>query len=604
MKRLVHKWTFAKRMKAFFLASIVLVSLLVLLLTTWISANNLRVNTEKLVQNQFELLATSYNGSLEQYKNTCRAILMNDSVQDFLEGDSDRVVQVENQQSAREMLTQIYNSNDNINFIALLKEDSGEYLYRGSGVSYADFEDSWEKDWQESQPGSGAMRLSYSNNYFKGSQYTVSVYYPAYSNQIVGKSYGILCINFQDIFLESLSVKKQISDTEYSELMLVDTEGNVISGQEMEEEQEISGIAAYLDGTNGSFQKDGKLVSYYKIGSWNYYLLSVTPLNKLYHTSMRTIWVVSLLLILVIFGLSAIAGRQFSRIYAPLDDIVREMARVSEGKMDVRINAEPLGKDFEPMADGFNTMMDKLEASMEEIRVKQEQLSQTRLNALQSQIQPHFLYNTLDCIHWQAVADGNREISTLVKALASYYRICLSKGKNIIPLSEELQHIEYYVLIQNMRYDNRLHLDINVDEKYRQVLLPKLTLQPLVENAVEHGIERREGVNGNIFIWVEECGNGDIVLRVANSGNGMTEARVAQMNEYLAANAADFGYGVRNVNKRIQLLFGQEYGLHYEVNAWQGVTAAITLPAEKDSGLSDGDSDAGKEAGSFGGVNV
>lgn len=604
MKRLVHKWTFAKRMKAFFLASIVLVSLLVLLLTTWISANNLRVNTEKLVQNQLELLATSYNGSLEQYKNTCRAILMNDSVQDFLEGDSDRVVQVENQQSAREMLTQIYNSNDNINFIALLKEDSGEYLYRGSGVSYADFEDSWEKDWQESQPGSGAMRLSYSNNYFKGSQYTVSVYYPAYSNQIVGKSYGILCINFQDIFLESLSVKKQISDTEYSELMLVDTEGNVISGQEMEEEQEISGIAAYLDGTNGSFQKDGKLVSYYKIGSWNYYLLSVTPLNKLYHTSMRTIWVVSLLLILVIFGLSAIAGRQFSRIYAPLDDIVREMARVSEGKMDVRINAEPLGKDFEPMADGFNTMMDKLEASMEEIRVKQEQLSQTRLNALQSQIQPHFLYNTLDCIHWQAVADGNREISTLVKALASYYRICLSKGKNIIPLSEELQHIEYYVLIQNMRYDNRLHLDINVDEKYRQVLLPKLTLQPLVENAVEHGIERREGVNGNIFIWVEECGNGDIVLRVANSGNGMTEARVAQMNEYLAANAADFGYGVRNVNKRIQLLFGQEYGLHYEVNAWQGVTAAITLPAEKDSGLSDGDSDAGKEAGSFGGVNV
>ena len=604
MKRLVHKWTFAKRMKAFFLASIVLVSLLVLLLTTWILANNLRVNTEKLVQNQLELLATSYHGSLEQYKNTCRAILMNDSVQDFLEGDSDRVVQVENQQSAREMLTQIYNSNDNINFIALLKEDSGEYLYRGSGVSYADFEDSWEKDWQESQPGSGAMRLSYSNNYFKGSQYTVSVYYPAYSNQIVGKSYGILCINFQDIFLESLSVKKQISDTEYSELMLVDTEGNVISGQEMEEEQEISGIAAYLDGTNGSFQKDGKLVSYYKIGSWNYYLLSVTPLNKLYHTSMRTIWVVSLLLILVIFGLSAIAGRQFSRIYAPLDDIVREMARVSEGKMDVRINAEPLGKDFEPMADGFNTMMDKLEASMEEIRVKQEQLSQTRLNALQSQIQPHFLYNTLDCIHWQAVADGNREISTLVKALASYYRICLSKGKNIIPLSEELQHIEYYVLIQNMRYDNRLHLDINVDEKYRQVLLPKLTLQPLVENAVEHGIERREGVNGNIFIWVEECGNGDIVLRVANSGNGMTEARVAQMNEYLAANAADFGYGVRNVNKRIQLLFGQEYGLHYEVNAWQGVTAAITLPAEKDSGLSDGDSDAGKEAGSFGGVNV
>lgn len=581
MKRLVHNWAFAKRMKVFFLASIVLVSLLVLMLTTIISANNLLKNTEKLAENQLKLLATNYNASLAQYKNTCQAILMNSYVQNFLEGSTDKAIRAENQQSAREMLIQIYNSNDNINFIALLKEETGEYLYRGIGVSYADFEDSWEKDWQESQQGSGAMRLSYSNNYFNGSQYTLSVYYPAYSNQIVGKSYGILCINFQDIFLESLSMKKQISDTEHSELMLVDTSGNLISGQELDEIQEPSDIAEHLDGMNGTFQEDGMLISYYKIGSWNYYLLSVTPVKELYRSSMHTIWVVFLLLVLLIIILAAVAGKQFSRGYAPLDDIVREMARVSEGRMDVRINAEPLGKDFEAMADGFNTMMDKLVASMEEIHIKQEQLSQTRLNALQSQIQPHFLYNTLDCIHWQAVADGNREISTLVKALASYYRICLSKGKDIIPLAEELQHIEYYVLIQNMRCDNRLHLEINVDEKYRQVLLPKLTLQPLVENAVEHGIERREGASGNIAIWVEETGHGDLMLRVANSGSGITEARVWQMNEYLKTNEADFGYGVRNVNRRIQLLFGQEYGLHYEVNTWQGVTAAILLPMEK-----------------------
>ncbi len=581
MKRLVQNWAFAKRMKVFFLASIVLVSSLVLVLTTVTSVNNLLKNTKKQAENQLELLATNYNASLEQYKNTCQAILMNTYVQNFLEGSTDKAERAENQQSAREMLIQIYNSNDNINFIALLNEETGQYLYRGSGVSYVDFEDSWEKDWQESQQGSGAMRLSYSNNYFNGSQYTLSVYYPAYSSRIVGKSYGILCINFQDIFLESLSVKKQISDTEYSELMLVNTDGNLISGQEMDDKQELSGIAENLDGMHGSFQKSGMLISYCKIGSWNYYLLSVTPLREMYRSSMQTLGVVSLLLILLIFIFTAVAGGQFSRIYAPLDDIVQEMAHVSEGRMDVRINAEPLGKDFEAMADGFNTMMDKLETSMEEIRIKQEQLSQTRLNALQSQIQPHFLYNTLDCIHWQAVADGNREISTLVKALASYYRICLSKGKDIIPLSEELRHIEYYVLIQNMRYDNRLHLDMNVDEKYRQVLLPKLTLQPLVENAVEHGIARREGTSGNIFIWVEENGNGNIILRVANSGNGMTKERVAQMNEYLETNAADFGYGVRNVNKRIQLLFGQEYGLHYEVNAWQGVTAAISLPMEK-----------------------
>ena len=579
MKRLVQKRSFAKRMKVFFLTSIVSVSLLVLFLVTIISANNLLNKTNQLVENQLELLASNYNASLEQYKNTCKAILMNSYVQKYLEGSSDKYLQGENEQSAREMLIQLYNSNDNINFLALMNEQMDSYLYRGTSISYTDFKRSWEKDWKESQKGSsGAMRISYSNNYYNGTQYTLSVYYPAYSSQIIGKSYGILCINFQDVFLESLSMKKQISDSDASELMLVDLNGNLISGQGMEEIRESSQISGHLEGIRGTFQKDGNLISYHKIGSWNYYLVSMTPLMEIYGSAMRTILIVAVLLIFLILICTAVAGKLMSKVYAPLDDIVREMASVSQGKMDVRINAEPLGEDFEKMAEGFNVMMDKLEESMEEIRIKQEQLSQTRLNALQSQIQPHFLYNTLDCIHWQAVAEGNKEISTLVKALASYYRICLSKGKDIIPLSEELRHIQYYVVIQNMRYDNRIHLYISVDDKYQKVMLPKLTLQPMVENAVEHGIERKEGKCGDIFIWVEENKDGDVLLRVANSGNGVTTEKTEEMNRYLETNEADFGYGVRNVNRRIELLFGQEYGLHYDVNAYQGVTVTVHLP--------------------------
>ena len=579
MKRLVQKRSFAKRMKVFFLTSIVSVSSLVLILVTVISANHLLNTTRKLVENQLELLATNYTASLEQYKNTCKAILMNSYVQKYLKGSSDAATQAENESSAREMLIQLYNSNDNINFLALLNEDKGTYLYRGTSISYTDFKRSWEKDWKESQKGSsGAMRISYGNNFYNGTQYTLSVYYPAYSSQVIGKSYGILCINFQDVFLESLSVKKQISDSDASELMLVDLEGNLISGQGLEEVRSAANMTDDLVGIHGTFQKNGDLISYHKIGTWNYYLLSITPLTKLYGSAIRTILFVAALLVFIILLCAAVAGKLLSRVYAPLGEIVREMASVSQGRMDVRINAEPLGEDFEEMAEGFNVMMDKLEESMEEIRIKQEQLSQTRLNALQSQIQPHFLYNTLDCIHWQAVADGNREISTLVKALASYYRICLSKGKDIIPLSEELRHIQYYMVIQNMRYDDRIHLNISVEEKYQKVSLPKLTLQPLVENAIEHGIERKEGKSGDIFIWVEENTEGDILLRVANSGSGITKEKTEEMNRYLDTDEADFGYGVRNVNRRIQLLFGQEYGLHYDVNTYRGVTVTVHLP--------------------------
>ena len=135
-----------------------------------------------------------------------------------------------------------------------------------------------------------------------------------------------------------------------------------------------------------------------------------------------------------------------------------------------------------------------------------------------------------------------------------------------------------YLQIQHARYKDLMEYTVDIDPGLHDAMLPKLTLQPLVENAVEHGIERKEGKCGDIFIWVEENKDGDVLLRVANSGNGVTTEKTEEMNRYLETNEADFGYGVRNVNRRIELLFGQEYGLHYDVNAYQGVTVTVHLP--------------------------
>lgn len=124
-----------------------------------------------------------------------------------------------------------------------------------------------------------------------------------------------------------------------------------------------------------------------------------------------------------------------------------------------------MGEDFAKLAIGFNSMMDEIEVLMEQVKLEQHQLEQIRFNALQSQIQPHFLYNTLECIHWQAIAEGNKEISTMVKALAKYYRICLSKGHDVITLREEVEHIRNYMIIQNMRYDNIIGSEIVVESQ-------------------------------------------------------------------------------------------------------------------------------------------
>ena len=123
-------------------------------------------------------------------------------------------------------------------------------------------------------------------------------------------------------------------------------------------------------------------------------------------------------------------------------------------------------------------------------------MQEKQIQQLRAQIQPHFLYNTLECIHWQALSEGNKEISTMVKAMAQYYRICLSEGKDIIALGTELDHVRNYLIIQNMRYDNIITLTEMVPEKYFSIKIPKLTLQPLVENSIYHGASGEGGEKG------------------------------------------------------------------------------------------------------------
>ncbi len=584
MRERIKKWGFEKKMKVFFSVTIVLVSLFVLLVTTLSSIMNAFENEKASAQKQLDFLCTNYESSLEQYKNMCVAILMDDSVQKYLRGTQKNSVEfLEAGSDARRILVQTYNSNMNINFIALMNDMADSCIYRGESIAYTDYENSWERDWEGSQESSSvAMKISFGRQYYNGKRYTLSIYYPAYSNQILQKSYGLLCINMNDTFFESIFSQDNGAGRKSSEIMLMDLDGVLVAAAETDRIGEKAVYAQQLKGEEGSFVQDGSLISYRRIGAWNYYLLSVCSVLDLYSPGFETaVWVAAFALVLILVC-TTIAGRILSRVYAPLDQVVQEMASVSNECLDVRINAEHLGKDFERMADGFNRMMDRLCETIEEVRIKQEQISQTKLNALQSQIHPHFLYNTLDCIHWQAVAEGNREISTLVKALASYYRICLSRGKDIIPLSEELQHIKYYMVIQNMRFDHKIELEIHVDECYKKILLPKVTLQPLVENAVEHGIERNEGGKGKIRIWVE-AENEDVLLKISDTGSGITPEKIEQMNRYLHAVETDFGYGVRNVNRRIELLFGEHYGLEYEENENHGVTVTVRLPYTEES---------------------
>ena len=389
----------------------------------------------------------------------------------------------------------------------------------------------------------------------------------------------MLVMNLSDNLVEQL--REDTTQSLDSELFLMDINGKRVS---IADKKKIGKQVDYLKrikGSRGSFQADGALIIYQRIGKWNYYLVNEIPMFELYKGSFGNITILLGVIVLMSVLSIALLRRMIQTFYRPIDRVVSVMDQVAEGTLEVRIDTESMDADSRKLAVGFNSMMDEIAVLMEQVKVEQHQLEQIRFNALQSQIQPHFLYNTLECIHWQAIADGNKEISTMVKALAQYYRVCLSRGKEIISLKQELDHIRSYLIIQNMRYDNIIELDVQVDACYDDVKIPKMTLQPLIENSIYHGIRVKEGKRGVVEIRIRQE-DSDVWIVVADSGTGMSQEEIDEMNQSISVYDESFGYGVRNVNKRIEIMFGPKYGLHFRKNEHEGVSVEIHLPREAD----------------------
>ena len=416
--------------------------------------------------------------------------------------------------------------------------------------------------------------MCFNNAYFNGSKYTLNIYFPIYdTNRVLGEL-GLLCMNFTD---PSLLQILEYDSSNKLESMVVDTDGMMISARDKDKIGTNVDFIPKMKEKSGTFSMGGRLYIYQKVSDWRFYVVSSVPMMELYKSSIRTIFLMAFILLFLLTISLLVVKRIISKVYRPLDKVVRKMDDVASGSLKTRINVEHMGEDFTKLAVGFNSMMEEILVLMEQVKMEQHQIEQIRFNALQSQIQPHFLYNTLECIHWQAMVDGNGEISTLVKALAKYYRICLSGGHDVIPLKMELEHVRNYLIIQNMRYDDIIGSEFDVEEAASDVMIPKLTLQPLVENSIYHGIKVKEGKTGSLFLKVRKRSS-DVLITLADTGTGMSQQQIDEMNQHLSEYDDSFGYGVRNVNKRIELLYGEEFGLYYLRNESGGVTVEIRLP--------------------------
>ena len=305
-------------------------------------------------------------------------------------------------------------------------------------------------------------------------------------------------------------------------------------------------------------------------------LVSMVPYKSVMAETMAISGVMILAVVITLIVTLLLLNRILTGVVKPLKKLEKYMVQVNPDNMDQRM--EILTDDeIGHLSMKFNQMMDRIRNLKEQVIEEQEDKRKYELQALQAQINPHFLYNTLDSIIWMAETNDSN-IVAMTEALAKLFRISLNKGNEEISLERELEHVKNYLIIQSMRYADKFTYEISAEPGVERCRTIKLILQPIVENCIYHGIKKKRGT-GKITIRAYRREQ-DLIIEVSDDGCGMPEeiCRKILSDEIESENISGSGIGVKNVNERIQLRFGKKYGLSYSSEEGVGTTVTYVLP--------------------------
>lgn len=282
----------------------------------------------------------------------------------------------------------------------------------------------------------------------------------------------------------------------------------------------------------------------------------------------------------ILLGAVMISREIVTGIAVPIRRLSEATKQAGSGDFAVRAQ-EDSDDELAVLNASFNRMVEKIGQLVEDIKTEQSNLRQSELRVLQAQINPHFLYNTLDSIIWLAEAGEKEKVVQIVSSLSDFFRTTLSKGRDYITLKEEEMHIRSYLQIQRLRYRDILEYDIRIPQELGQYLILKLTLQPLVENALYHGIKNKRGVG---HIWVDGRREGDrIVFCVRDDGIGMGPEELERVQGLIGGVQEEggdtSGFGLFNVDQRLRLNYGAAYGIRIHSRHGEGTQVEVTIPA-------------------------
>jgi two-component system sensor histidine kinase YesM len=392
---------------------------------------------------------------------------------------------------------------------------------------------------------------------------------------------GVLLVDINFSGIEQICKNVNIGKSGY--VYLIDREGEIIYHPRqqliysnlIEENNKIE--ATYEDGNHvETFNGEKRLVTVKTVGYTGWKIVGITPMlditSDYYQMSIFAVFIMSFAIFILVFLNMFVS----SRIANPIRSLEKCVKKLENGVKNVDISIsgsyeiQHLGKAIRSMVSQMHTLMDN-------IMIEQELKRKSELNALQAQINPHFLYNTLDSIIWMIENENYDGAIIMVTALAKLFRISLSKGKNIITVRDEIEHARNYLTIQNIRYKNKFTYSIDVDERTLDFASIKLIIQPLIENAIYHGMEFMGG-DGEILVKTYTKEN-DLYIDVIDNGLGMLQevADTLLTNERKVEKKSS-GIGLKNVNERIQLYFGRDYGLKIYSEPDEGTTIRIHMP--------------------------
>lgn len=435
-----------------------------------------------------------------------------------------------------------------------------------------------QMDWHQNLESNNgrATWVSFQEDVMAREQAYVAITRTLWSMDDYSKEIGIMAVCLERKYLENLllsSVQQQI--------IYIETSYGQILASNLPEESIIRLPDTERARNYDSFQETGidgekYLVRSAMIDDSSTYLVSLVPMDVIeaqtkeasINTGGLYLMICAFMLLLFIPITKSVTGG--------LQILKDQMIQIKSGVIR-KIGSGRTGTDeIGQLIDYYNEMVDKVEELMQEQYVLGQEKTGAELKALQSQINPHFLYNTLDMINWMARKSETENIRNVVQAMSRFYRLVLSRGQDIVKIADEVEMCKAYMEIQECRYRGRIRFEVEVEDDIMDYLIPKITIQPFLENAIIHGINEKEFARGVVLLngWMED---GMITLSVTDDGVGMTEEKKFSSNQ-------GSHYGMENIEDRMRLFYGEEASLQIESSPGIGTCVIITVPAKRFDG--------------------